>query len=113
RFGLANWRERELVPVPVDLNRRAWGGFPFEQERRHRIREPLLNNALQRASAVGGIEPLVRQRDLGGIADFNGKPRLPHLGLATPQLDTDDLRQFRFAERVEQDRLVDAVEELR
>ena len=106
--------ERELAPrgVGVDPHVVAVGIAAFEDAFGDRVLEPLLDHALQRPRAERRVVPLVGQLLQRGRADVEREVSLGEALAEPAHLHVDDPLDLPLAQRVEDDRLVDAVEEL-
>ena len=98
--------------IGVDEDGFAFAEFACEDFLCQRVFDPLLDHALQRPCAERRIVTFLGQQLLGLVGDDELEiPRRQSLAQVF-KLHVDDLRELLLAQRVEDDRLVDAVEEL-
>src|ERR1035441_6823025 len=114
-FGAGNDRTvEELVLVEVDL-KEGWasGDVPSNQGLRERIFDVALQGAAQRTGSVAAIyKGFVENPLLGLVGDRDGDRLLGQIGIQTLHHQLDDLDEIGVRQRLEEDHLVDAVEEL-
>ena len=71
--------EGEVLAVPADLDHAVGEVAPLQEEVGQGIGDPLLDDPLQGAGAVGGVEPLVGQLPLGLVVDVDRQAGLGQL----------------------------------
>src|SRR4029077_16372639 len=91
--------------------------FPFAKgtlEHLHgqRIEDAALNGPLERPRAIRWIVTLAEQGLLGGVGELNKNLALLQAAHQPTELDVDDLLHEIAPQRMEEDDLVDAVQEL-
>src|SRR6187551_1256506 len=97
----------------VDPHRLAGTELAGEDAPRQWVLEMALDRAAERPRAVQRVVALPREQRERGIGHLEGEARLRHPSLDVRHEQPDDLAQLRLVERLEDDDLVDAVEELR
>src|SRR5919202_7085747 len=113
RHGSRGFAEGELaVGRGVDDDVVAVGELALQHAHRQRLDQVLLDGPLERPRAVHRVEALASHQLFGRVGELE-----PHLALGQPlaqpaQLDLDDALDLLQAQRVEDDDLVDAVDQL-
>src|SRR5215216_627984 len=105
--------EGELVHVRIDDDGVALLKLALEHLERQRVQHAALDRALERAGAVDRVVALLDEQVLGGVGELERDLALAQAAHEAGELDLDDLAQLLLRERVEDDDLVDAVDELR
>src|SRR5436309_2494727 len=85
----------------------------FQDSQRQRIRQELLNRALQRTGAKGRIVAFAEQRLPCRRSDLQRDLAVREVVTQIFQLDVDDLSDLLFAEAPEDDDVIDPVQKLR
>ena len=107
------WQAKgEGVSVPADPDCGTVADLFVEERGGEGVGQSLLDDPLQGAGAVGGVEPFVGKLPFGLVADGDGQASLRELAFQALELDVHDPGQLGHPERVEDDRIVDPVEEL-
>src|SRR6185295_11314399 len=111
--GLGRFAESQLaLRIPVDHDVVAFAELPFQNRHRQRILQQALDRALQwarakrRIIAFGGQHFPRRGRELERELSFAEQ------GFEPLELEIDDVLDLLFAERAEDDDVVDTIEEL-
>ena len=104
---------KSQMPIGIDLHRVPFGKFAVEDARGQRVFDLLLDQALQRTGAEGGIVAAFGKLGLGGISNRQMKTAAFEAQLKIAQLDVDDVLEVLLSQRVEDDDFIHAVEELR
>src|SRR5437763_3892451 len=113
RYGRGRLREREsAVGSDVDDDVVAVDELALQHAHRQRLDQVLLDGPLERPRAVDGVEALASHQLLGRLSELQRDLALGESRPQRPQLDLDDALDLLQAERVEDDDLVDAVQEL-
>src|SRR5579864_6760076 len=104
----------ELVVFEEDLDEGgARGNCALDQRLRQRVFDVLLQGAAERARAIAAVgQGLVENPLLGVVGDGDGDRFLRQVRIELRNHELENLDQVVFAERVEDDDFVDAVQEL-
>ena len=86
--------------------------FAIQNFQRQRILHQLLDRALQRTRAEVRVVAFGEEQFLGGVGELERNFALSQQAAYVFEAQFDDLDQLFFAQRVEDDDVVDAVEEL-
>src|SRR6266540_2817806 len=108
RFGL----QRQVIRAAIDQHHVAGLEAAVQQTFGQRILDQVLDRATHRARAKDRVETLVHQHVLGVLGHFHRQPLLGELLLGAAELQVDDFADLHLAQGTEDDRGVDAVEEL-
>src|SRR3954469_16311715 len=102
----------QSIAAAVDHHRVAFEEVALEHPERERIEHQPLNRALERPRAVDRIVSFTRELFLGRFGELDVNFPLLEAPDQTRNLNVDDPLQVLAIERMEEDDLVDAVEEL-
>src|SRR4051794_808676 len=102
----------ELVVLGVDGDRRPVADVASDQRPRDARLDLALDEAPQRARAVHRVVALARDERARRLGDLEREPPVAKAGADAGELQVDDLLDLLQGERLEEDDLVDAVEEL-
>src|SRR3954447_16957485 len=111
RLGVAPGDD-ELVVLAVDGDRRSVADVASDQRPRDARLDLALDEAPQRARAVDRVVALARDERARRLGDLEREPPVGEAGAGAGELEVDDLLDLLEGERLEEDDLVDAVEEL-
>src|SRR4051812_18838878 len=111
RLGVAPGDD-ELVVLAVDGDRRSVADVASDQRPRDARLDLALDEAPQRARAVDRVVALARDERARRLGDLEREPPVGEAGADAGELQVDDLLDLLEGERLEEDDLVGAVEEL-
>ena len=101
------------MAVGGDADGVAVGEIAGDQFARQGVLEHSLNRAAQRPGAVLNVRTLLQKERPGLVVQLERQIPVRKSFVKIPQLDVHDLLEFRLAERMKDDNLIDAVEKFR
>jgi hypothetical protein len=107
--------ETEIVALRVhaNLDRITFAKFAGEDSLCQRVFDALLDDALQRAGAEDGVVAFLGEEFFGFRIDRQSHVSIREALAQVAELDVYDLRKLLLAQRMENDRLVNAIEKFR